>query len=106
MIDYLINCVRRRPKGHLTTCQSSVILEAMVKRLKDVSDETILSEECLQYLNSVEAAEKYSNAPGSLDQSTWNHLCRMRRSEIQIEFIVKPNNYYYSKKLTILRDII
>lgn len=94
MIEYLINFVRRRPKGYLTTCQSSVILGAMAKRLNDISDETILSEECLQYLNWVEAAEKYSNAPGSLDQSTWNHFCRMRRSKIQIEFKVKPNHYF------------
>lgn len=92
---YLINYVRRRPKGHLTECQSSVILGAMAKRFTDISDETILSMECLLFLNSVEAADKYSNAPGSLDQSTWNHLCRMRRSKIQIEFNVKPNDYYY-----------
>lgn len=102
MIDCLINYVRRRPKCHLTTCQSSIILGAMAKRLKNVSGETILSDECLQYLNSVEEAEKYSNAMSLLDQFTWNHLCRMRRSKIQIEFKVKSKDYF--KNGTVARD--
>lgn len=83
---------RRRPKGRLTTCHSSTILEAMAKRInpiiKDEMDETLLSDECYQYLNSVEAADKFTNAPSSLDQTVWNQLCKMRRSKIEIEFRV------------------
>lgn len=84
---------RRRPKGRLTTCQSSTILAAMAKRVisaqqKDDQDETTLSEECLQYLQSIDAADKFSNAPNSIDQTAWNHLCRMRRTKIEAEFKV------------------
>lgn len=51
-------------------------------------DETKLSDECLQYLQSIDAADKFSNAPNSIDQTAWNHLCRMRRSKIETEFKV------------------
>lgn len=49
---------------------------------------TLLSDECMQYLHSIEAADKFSNAPNAIDQSAWNHLCRMRRSKIEMEFKV------------------
>lgn len=83
---------RRRPKGRLTTCQSPTILAAMAKRVNVVNqkyqDETILSDECIQYLQSLDAADKFSNAPNSIDQTAWNHLCRMRRVKIETEFKV------------------
>lgn len=89
-----INC-RRRPKGRLTTCESPTILAAMAKQVitsqqQQVPNETttLLSNECTQYLQSIEAADKFSNAPNAIDQSAWNHLCRMRRSKIEMEFKV------------------
>lgn len=93
MNDEIINIwFRRRPKGRLTSCQSSTILAAMAKRVitsnQKNQDETILSDECLQYLQSIESADKFSNAPNSIDQTAWNHLCRMRRSKIETEFKV------------------
>lgn len=90
---YFLFVYRRRPKGRLTTCQSPTILMAMAKRVnsqnKKDPDATILSDECLQYLQSLDAADKFSNAPNSIDQAAWNHLCRLRRSKIEIEFKVK-----------------
>lgn len=66
---------------------------AMAKRVnsqnKKDPDATILSDECLQYLQSLDAADKFSNAPNSIDQTAWNHLCRLRRSKIETEFKVK-----------------
>lgn len=66
---------------------------AMAKRVnsqnKKDPDATILSDECLQYLQSLDAADKFSNAPNSIDQAAWNHLCRLRRSKIETEFKVK-----------------
>lgn len=89
---YNVLC-RRRPKGRLTTCQSPTILAAMAKRVISSNprdqDETKLSDECLQYLQSIDAADKFSNAPNSIDQTAWSHLCRMRRSKIETEFKVK-----------------
>lgn len=83
---------RRRPKGRLTTCQSPTILTAMAKRVNVVNqkfqDETTLSDECIQYLQSIDAADKFSNAPNSIDQTAWNHLYRMRRAKIETEFKV------------------
>lgn len=52
---------------------------------------TLLSDECQQYLQSIDAADKFSNAPNAIDQSAWNHLCRMRRSKIEVEFKVSDN---------------
>lgn len=73
----------------------------MAKRVNSIHqkdrDETILSEECLQYLNSLNAADKFSNAPNSIDQTAWNHLCRMRRSKIEIEFKVRA--LYFESKI-------
>lgn len=89
---------RRRPKGRLTICQSPTILTAMAKRVnslnKKVQDETILSDECSQYLQSLDAADKFSNAPNSIDLTAWNHLCRMRRSKIETEFKVKQTKHF------------
>lgn len=88
-----MNC-RRRPKGRLTTCQSSTILAAMAKHVnasqqKDpIEMTTLLSDECIQYLQSIDAADKFSNAPNAIDQSAWNQLCRMRRAKIEMEFKV------------------
>lgn len=84
---------RRRPKGRLTTCQSPTILNAMAQHVAAATNtyeisNTILPDECFQYLQSVEAADKFSNAPNSIDQTAWNHLCRMRRSKIEVEFKV------------------
>lgn len=87
---------RRRPKGLLTTCQSATILAAMAKHVitaqqKDPNEimmMTLLSDECTQYLQSIDAADKFSNAPNAIDQNAWNHLCRMRRSKIEMEFKV------------------
>lgn len=88
----MVKCGRRRPKGRLTTCQSPTILAGMAKRVISVNqrdqDETTLSDECLQYLQSIDAADKFANAPNSIDQTAWNHLCRMRRSKIETEFKV------------------
>lgn len=87
--------VRRRPKGRLTTCQSPTILAAMAKRVIGVQqkdpNETTLSDECMQYLQLSDVADKFSNAPNSIDQTAWNHLCRMRRSKIETEFKVNRN---------------
>lgn len=55
-------------------------------------DATILSDECVQYLQSLESADKFSNAPNSIDQTAWNHLCRMRRAKIEVEFKVECRN--------------
>lgn len=92
-----MNC-RRRPKGRLTTCQSPTILAAMAKHViasqqqqhqKDPNEmTTLLSDECTQYLQSIDSADKFSNAPNAIDQSAWNQLCRMRRSKIEMEFKV------------------
>lgn len=83
---------RRRPKSRLTTCQSATILMALAKSMNSVNqksqDETILSDECIQYLESLDAADKFSNAPNSIDQTAWIHLCRMRRGKIEMEFKV------------------
>lgn len=83
---------RRRPKGRLTTCQSATILMAMAKRMNSgnqkAQDKTILPDECIQYLESLDAADKFSNAPNSIDQTAWIHLCRMRRGKIEMEFKV------------------
>lgn len=85
---------RRRPKGRLTTCQSPTILAAMAKHAiasqqKDSTEmTTLLSDECMQYLQSIDAADKFSNAPNAIDQNAWNHLCRMRRTKIEMEFKV------------------
>lgn len=85
---------RRRPKGRLTTCQSPTILAAMAKHAiasqqKDsIEMTTLLSDECMQYLQSIDAADKFSNAPNAIDQNAWNHLCRMRRTKIEMEFKV------------------
>lgn len=65
----------------------------MVKRVnaitQNVPDKTTLSDECMQYLKSLDVADKFSNAPNSIDQTAWNHLCRMRRTKIENEFKVK-----------------
>lgn len=62
----------------------------MAKRIngnnQKLKDKTILSDECIQYLQSLDSADKFSNAPNSIDQTAWNHLCRMRRTKIEIEF--------------------
>lgn len=50
---------------------------------------TLVSDECKQYLQSIDATDKFSNAPNAIDQSAWNHLCRMRRSKIEMEFKVR-----------------
>lgn len=99
-----MNC-RRRPKGRLTSCQSPTILAAMAKQViisqqqqqqkqKDPNETTtLLSDECTQYLRSIEVADKFSNAPNAIDQSAWNHLCRLRRSKIEIEFKVRRREH-------------
>ncbi|XP_055325488.1 cilia- and flagella-associated protein 43 [Sitodiplosis mosellana] len=90
VIDQAYRIFKRRPKGRLTVCQSATILAAMVKRVNAVNqkdqDETILPDECIQYLQSLDAADKFSNAPNSIDQTAWNHLCRMRKCKIETEF--------------------
>ncbi|XP_031619938.1 cilia- and flagella-associated protein 43 [Contarinia nasturtii] len=90
VIDQAYRIFKRRPKGRLTTCQSSTILAAMIKRVNTINkkhqDETLLSDECIQYLQSLDANDKFSNAPNSIDQSAWNHLCKMRRTKIETEF--------------------
>lgn len=64
----------------------------MVKHVNAVNqkdqDETLLSDDSEQYLQSLDAADKFSNAPNSIDQTAWNHLCRMRRMKIETEFKV------------------
>lgn len=62
---------------------------ASQQQQKDPSETTtLLSDECTQYLQSIETADKFSNAPSAIDQSAWSHLCRMRRSKIEMEFKV------------------
>lgn len=60
----------------------------MAKRILNANEpiETILPDECNQYLQSVDSADKFSNAP--FDQAAWNHLCKMRRSKIATELKV------------------
>lgn len=64
----------------------------MAKRVNAVNqrdqDATIICDECVQYLQSLDSADKFANAPNSIDQSAWNHLCRMRRAKIEVEFKV------------------
>lgn len=75
--------------------QTPAILLDMAKRINAANASTDgppLPEECFQYLNLIEASEKFSNAPNLIDQNSWQMVCKMRRIKMETEFKVIFNS--------------
>lgn len=69
---------------------TATILQDMGKRINSaVSGRSPLPEECFKYLDLLETAEKFTQAPNLMDQQMWAVLCRMRRVKIEVEFRVR-----------------
>lgn len=50
--------------------------------------DALLADDCVQYLQLIEAADKANNSPTFIDSNVWQILCKLRRSKIENEFRV------------------
>ncbi|XP_076260442.1 cilia- and flagella-associated protein 43 [Rhynchophorus ferrugineus] len=76
---------RRRPKVNFRNISTATVLNELAKGIMTNETTIAMTQECLDYLKSLEQLDQFVGLPPTIDESTWQLICKQRRMRIEYD---------------------
>ncbi|XP_066139211.1 cilia- and flagella-associated protein 43 isoform X2 [Euwallacea fornicatus] len=76
---------RKRPKANFRIISTATVLNELAKGVLTNEITYTMTQECLDYLKALEAIDVFAGLPSTIDETTWQLICKHRRLHIELE---------------------
>ncbi|VEN41838.1 unnamed protein product [Callosobruchus maculatus] len=83
--EFAIKLYKKRPKPTYRVAITSAVLRDLAKCIISQERSLALTPECLDFLNAVDVLDEFVGLPPTIDEATWNIICKHRRLRIEYE---------------------
>ncbi|KAL1501408.1 hypothetical protein ABEB36_006732 [Hypothenemus hampei] len=80
---------KKRPKAGLKAINTATVLSELAKGIMTNEITFAMTDECLEYLKSLENLDSFQGLPPTIDEHTWRLICKHRRLRIEYEIRVR-----------------